>query len=115
MITFVEHEHGDVTQLALQGQLTVEVEKEMNAKSEELVALGKIRVVLDLAGIKYVDSSGIGTIISLFKRVRLVQGDVKLSNLNGQPREIFRLLRLDKALEIYDSPELAVEAFKPGP
>jgi len=114
MITFVEHDHGDVTQLVIQGQLTVEVEGQMNAKSEELVARGKIRVVLDLGGIKYVDSSGIGSLVSLFKRVRLIQGDVKLSNLSGQPREIFRLLRLDQAFEVYDSPDLAIKAFNPA-
>ena len=89
MITFVEQEHGDVTQLAIQGPLTVEVEKQMNAKSEELVALGKTRVVLDLAGIKYIDSSGIGTIISLFKRVRLVNGDVKIANLKIEKTALF--------------------------
>ena len=90
MINFVEQEHGDVTHLALQGPLTIEVEKQMAAKNEQLVALGRTRVVLDLAGVKYIDSSGIGAIVSLFKRVRLVQGDVKLASLNGQPREIFK-------------------------
>ncbi|PYQ18808.1 MAG: hypothetical protein DMF81_23855 [Acidobacteria bacterium] len=85
MINFVEQEHGDVTHLALQGPLTIEVEKQMAAKNEQLVALGRTRVVLDLAGVKYIDSSGIGAIVSLFKRVRLVQGDVKLASLNGQP------------------------------
>jgi anti-sigma B factor antagonist len=114
MITLVEHQHGDVTQLAIQGQLTVEVEEKVKAKSEELVAHGKIRVVLDLAGIEYVDSSGIGAIVSFFKRVRLIQGDVKISNLRGQPREIFLLLRLDRAFEVYDTPELAIKAFSPA-
>jgi anti-sigma B factor antagonist len=114
MIAIVEQQHGDVTRLALQGDLVVEVEKQMAARSEELVAQGKTRVVLDLAGIKYVDSSGIGTLVSLFKKMRLLEGDVKLASLTGQPLQIFRLLRLDKAFEVYDTPELAIEAFKPA-
>lgn len=111
MISFVEHEHGDVTQLVVEGQLTAEGEVPFLARNEQLVSRGKTRVVLDLAGIKYIDSSGIGVMVSLFKRVRLLNGDVKLANLTGQPREIFRLLRLDKAFELYDSVDLAVAAF----
>jgi anti-sigma B factor antagonist len=115
MISFLEHEHGDVTQVVVQGQLTAEAETQFLARNEDLVSRGKIRVVLDLAGIHYIDSSGIGVIVSLFKRVRLQNGDVKLANLGGQPREIFRLLRLDKAFELYDSLEGAVAAFRnPG-
>jgi len=39
------------------------------------------------------------------------QGDLKIANLGAQPREIFRLLRLDRAFEIYDSTEAARRAF----
>ncbi|HMW03405.1 MAG TPA: STAS domain-containing protein, partial [Acidobacteriota bacterium] len=44
-----------------------------------------------------IDSSGVGAIVSLFKRVRTLQGDVKIARLRGQPAEIFKLLRLDRA------------------
>jgi anti-sigma B factor antagonist len=111
MLSFVEHQHGDVTELAVQGQLTIEAEGQMAAKSAELTAAGRTRVVLDLAGLRYIDSSGIGVLVSWFKRVREMQGDVKIANLGAQPREIFRLLRFDRAFELFDSTEAARRAF----
>jgi anti-sigma B factor antagonist len=114
MLSFVEQEHGDITRLAVQGQLTAEVEAQMLARNEELMGRGRTRVVLDLAAVEFIDSAGIGALVSLFKRARLVQGDVKIAGLKGQPREIFRLLRFDRAFELYDTPERALEAFAPG-
>jgi anti-anti-sigma regulatory factor len=54
----------------------------------------------------------VGAIVSLFKRVRTLQGDVKIARLRGQPAEIFKLLRLDRAFELYDSVEGAVGKFQ---
>jgi anti-sigma B factor antagonist len=115
-IQFVEKTHGDVTELALDGQLSAGVEEQMMAKNEELLALGRIRLVIDLAALKFIDSSGIGALVSLFKRVRSQKGDVKIAALAGQPREIFKLLKLDKAFEVYDSTDLALKSFQtPAP
>jgi anti-sigma B factor antagonist len=111
MISFVEHQHGAVTELAVEGQLTLEAEGQILARSTELLGAGRTRIVLDLGGLRYIDSSGIGALVSWFKRVRDQQGDLKIANLGAQPREIFRLLRLDRAFEIYDSTEAARRAF----
>ena len=55
--------------------------------------------------------SGVGAIVSLFKRARTLGGDVKISGLRGQPREIFKLLRLDRAFDIFEDVQAAAEAF----
>jgi anti-anti-sigma regulatory factor len=49
--------------------------------------------------------------VSLFKRVRTLQGDVKIARLSGQPAEIFKLLRLDRAFEIFKTIDEAVARF----
>jgi len=57
-------------------------------------------VAVDLAELVLIDSSGVGVLISLFKRVRERGGEVVFASVNGQPREIFRLLRLDRSLDL---------------
>ena len=77
-----------------------------------MTASNKLHLVVDLAKLKLIDSSGVGAIVCLLKRVRVQNGDVKISNLGGQPYEIFKLLRLDRAFDIHDSVDSAVERFQ---
>ena len=68
-------------------------------------------MLFDLYDLEQNDSSGIGAIISLFKKVRSNKGEIKISRLVGQPKEIFSLLRLDRVFEIYDDFEAALQSF----
>lgn len=58
------------------------------------------RVVLDLASLRLIDSSGVGAIVSLFKRVRASGGQFEVRGVQGQPRSIFQVLRLDRVFKI---------------
>lgn len=55
-------------------------------------------VAIDLSGLRLIDSSGVGAIVSLYKRVRAQGGRVSVQGLNGQPLAIFQLLRLDRLM-----------------
>lgn len=57
-------------------------------------------VIVDLSGVTFLDSSGIGAIVFLFKRLRASGGDLNLCNITGQPRELLELLRIDKAIHV---------------
>jgi len=57
-------------------------------------------VELDMSRVTFLDSSGIGLIVFLFKRLKAIGGDLKLTSVNGQPRELIELLRIDKALDV---------------
>jgi len=96
--------------LALEGRLDAVTAPELRPTIDALVARGpKQRVVCDLRSLETIDSSGVGAIISLFKRLRLKGGDVCIARLRGQPKEIFRLLRLDRAFDLYETIEQATE------
>lgn len=71
-------------------------------------------VVLDLSQLSWIDSSGVGVLISVYKRARQAGGDAKVANLQQQPKEIFRLLRLESAFTVFDSVESAVASFGNG-
>ncbi|MCA9550485.1 MAG: STAS domain-containing protein [Myxococcales bacterium] len=112
MLDYDRQERGDVTIFSLKGNLDALTAPSLKKEIESLLASRKINVVFDLAGLELIDSSGVGAIVSLFKRVRTLQGDVKIARLQGQPAEIFKLLRLDKAFDIFDTIDRAVERFR---
>ena len=67
---------------------------------DEIVNEARKEVTLDLSALRLIDSSGVGVIVSLFKRVRAHGGQVRIVGLRDQPRAIFRLLRLDRVFPV---------------
>jgi anti-sigma B factor antagonist len=112
MLEYDKRETDDVTVFSLKGNLDALTAPSLKKEIEALLAARKIHVVFDLHGLDLIDSSGVGAIVSLFKRVRTLQGDVKIARLRGQPAEIFKLLRLDRAFEIFDNTDAAVARFR---
>lgn len=100
-----------VTILTLRGHLDALNAPSLKRETEELVGQKRTQVVFDMSQLELIDSSGVGAIVSLFKQVRTRHGDVKIASLHGQPREIFKLLRLDRAFDLSDNVGLAVSRF----
>lgn len=111
MLEYDKQEHGDVIVFSLKGNLDALTAPSLKREIEALLAARRINVVFDLSALELIDSSGVGAIVSLFKRVRTLQGDVKIARLSGQPAEIFKLLRLDRAFDIFEQVDDAVRRF----
>lgn len=105
---------GAVSVLSIAGSLDAVSAPELKAHIEKLLAGSRIQVVVDLARLELIDSSGVAAIVSLFKRVRSLRGDVVIGSLTGQPAEIFRLLRLDRAFDVFDNRDAAIARFGVG-
>lgn len=86
------------TQLAIDGELDAMSVSDLRADIEKLLARKPGRVDIDLSRLRMVDSSGVGAIVSLYKRVKAQGGTVTVSGLRDQPLAIFRLLRLDRVM-----------------
>lgn len=94
----------------LNDALVVTLEGELDAKSvsvlrpcfEQLVDAGKA-VVLDLSEVSFIDSSGIGAIVFLFKRLQVRGLKVSVVGLRPQPRELFMMLRIHKTILCYET------------
>jgi anti-sigma B factor antagonist len=80
--------------LAIEGELDSTSSRELRDELEALVTRGPSRVVVDLARLHTIDSAGVGTLVSLFKRVRAQGGSLTITGLQDQPLAIFRLLKL---------------------
>jgi anti-sigma B factor antagonist len=87
-----------ITRLAIEGELDAVTVSDLRADIEKLLSGRPKRVEVDLSSLRMVDSSGVGALVSLYKRVRAQGGDVIVTGLRDQPLAIFRLLRLDRVM-----------------
>src|SRR5215472_15763722 len=73
------------------------------------------RIVLNLADVSYIDSGGIGTLVSLFTSARNAGGDIKLANLTKRVGDLLQITKLITVFESYDDEHKAVKAFHASP
>lgn len=78
---------------------------------KELVEKGCLRMVADLSGLNFIDSSGLGSLVATIKMLRKNQGDLRLCGLKPAVQSVFQLTRLFKVFEVYDSVGEAVASF----
>jgi anti-sigma B factor antagonist len=71
-------------------------------------------VVLNLAGISYIDSGGLGTLVALYTTAQNGGGAVKLANLTQRVGDLLQVTKLVTVFEVYDSEQDAVDSFKKG-
>jgi anti-sigma B factor antagonist len=109
---YKKEERDGVIVLTLRGSLDIGTVSAMRADLDSFLSTGQHKVLFDLYDLEQIDSSGIGAIIALFKRVCSNKGDMKISRLIGQPKEIFSLLRLDRVFEIYNDFDEAIKSFR---
>jgi len=87
-----------VIRLVIEGELDAVTVSELRAEIEKLLTRPAKRVDVDLSRLRMIDSSGVGALVSLYKRVRANGGNVVVQGLRDQPLAIFRLLRLDRVM-----------------
>ncbi|MFT3775137.1 MAG: STAS domain-containing protein [Minicystis sp.] len=97
---YTRTDNGDETVLEIDGTLDAVTAPDLRAVVDQLVNERRKSVTLELSSLRLIDSSGVGVIVSLFKRIRANGGQVKIVGLRDQPRAIFRLLRLDRVFPV---------------
>jgi anti-sigma B factor antagonist len=70
------------------------------------------RIVLDLTPVEFVDSSGLGAILSILRKVSTGEGDLRVCGANSQVHSLFEMVRLDRILQIFPTREEAVASFR---
>ena len=92
------------------GQLVVSNRQEFKQLVLDEVERGARQVVVDFANTAYIDSSGLGALVSLGKRIRESGGELRLAALNDDLRTLFELTRLDTLFPLYASRDEALSA-----
>ena len=68
-------------------------------------------IVLNLGGVSYIDSGGLGTLVGLYTSARAVGADIKLANLTQRVRDQLQITKLVTVFEVFDSEEKAIASF----
>ena len=91
----------------LNALITEEVKQELSVLFDN----PNTKLILNLSGINYVDSSGFGVFLSLMKKANNNYGDFKICNVNTDVKELFQLLQLHNVFEIYKNQEDCLASF----
>ncbi len=100
---------GEVLVVDVEGQLIVGNRQELKQKVLEELEKGELKFVVDFENTGYIDSSGLGVLVSLSKKVREQGGELRLANLNEDLKTLFELTKLDTLFQIADSREAALK------
>ncbi len=97
--------------IGVDGQLIVGNRHELKQRVLDAVEAGERKVVIDFSNTGYIDSSGLGALVSLSKKLRDSGGELRLAGLNEDLRTLFELTKLDTLFTIADSTEQALADF----
>jgi anti-sigma B factor antagonist len=77
---------------------------------EELVRANQKKVILDISGVKHLDSTGIGIIVMSFGKLKKAGGELRVAGAQGVIEEIFRITNVDRVIKLYATAEAAAQA-----
>ncbi len=109
-MTFNVSREGEVTVVDVAGQLIVGNRQQLKKKVLDELKGGARRILVDFTDTAYIDSSGLGILVSLSKKIREAGGELRLSSLNEDLRTLFELTKLDTLFRIADSRQEGLEA-----
>lgn len=100
MTVKIEDNAGDHYTVKLIGDFDSTLSEEARSQFSELVNYADKNVMLDLSCVDFIDSSGVGAIVFLYKRLRCKDLDLSICNPQEQPYELIKLLRIDKIIPV---------------
>ena len=107
-----ERQAGDVTILDMDGKITIgEGSVALRSAVRRLIEENKKKILLNLANVGYVDSSGIGELVSSFTTVQREGGQLKLLKLTQKIRDLLGITKLLTVFDTYDDEATALNSF----
>jgi anti-sigma B factor antagonist len=100
-----------VAVVAPTGRLDVAGAPSLKDAISETLKNGQARVVIDMEGVSFVDSTGLGSVIAALKQVRSSEGDLRLAAPNQQVRVVLELTTLDRVFPYFATVEEALTGF----
>jgi anti-sigma B factor antagonist len=103
---------GEVTILKCSGNLDADNIALFKKAAYDILDKGRVKFVLDASSVEFVDSMGLGVLISMLRRVKQKDGDIKIASLTPDVKTIFEITKLYRLFDLCDSPQEAVTRFK---
>ena len=112
-LTIASREVNGVTVLDLSGRITLgEGSVQLRDAIRGLISKGQKNILLNLADVNYIDSSGLGELVSAFTTAKNQQAEVKLLNLTKKVHDLLQLTKLYTVFDIKDDEASAIASFK---
>ena len=108
-----ERQAGDVTILDMDGKITIgEGSVALRSAVRRLIEEGKKKILLNLGGVGYVDSSGIGELVSSYTTIQREGGQLKLLNLTQKIQDLLGITKLLTVFDTYTDESQALNSYK---
>ena len=112
-LSIASREVDGVTVLDLSGRITLgEGSVQLRDSIRDLLAKGQKKILLNLGDVNYIDSSGIGELVSAYTTVRNQGGELKLLNLTKKVHDLLQITKLYTVFDIRDDETAAIGSFK---
>jgi anti-sigma B factor antagonist len=107
-----ERPTGDVMILDLKGKLTIgDGDELLKDKINSLVQQGYTKLVLNLAGVPYIDSGGLGQVVRTYTTVKQHNGSLKLMNVTKRIEDLLAITKLLTVFDVFESEQEALQSF----
>ena len=108
-----ERQAGDITILDMSGKITIgEGSVALRTTIRRLLEEGKKKILLNLGGVGYIDSSGIGELVSSFTAINKEEGQLKLLNLTQKLQDLLGITKLLTVFDVYENEPEALNSYK---
>jgi anti-sigma B factor antagonist len=112
-LTIASREVDGVAVLDLSGRITLgEGSVQLRDEVRGLISKGKKNILLNMGDVNYVDSSGLGELVSAYTTAKNQQAEVKLLSLTKKVHDLLQLTKLYTVFDIYDDEASAITSFK---
>lgn len=102
---------GEVMIIELEGRLDVHLSLEIEQAVNDIIDSGERHLVFDLSKVQYLSSSGLRIFIAAMRRLKGLDGSLKLANMNDSVKKIFKVVELIDLFEIYESVDEALQSY----
>jgi anti-sigma B factor antagonist len=103
-----------VTILSCQGRIVFGEEAAGLRENLKRVLSSSRQIVLNLAGVSYIDSGGLGTLVGVYSSARATGAEIKLTGLGQRLRDVLQITKLVTVFEVYDTEQEAIATFHRG-
>ena len=112
-MTINQRRLDDVVALDLAGRITIgEGSVMLRQRIQKMLNAGDKKFLLNLADVDYIDSSGLGELVSSFTRVKNQEGELKILALTRRVRDLMQITKLLTVFDVYDDEAEAIKSFR---
>lgn len=102
---------NNVSVIAIEGEITFENSTQLRDQIDAECEQGHYNIVIDLVGLKYMSSAGMGVLVHGLKQTRSNEGDLRLVNLSDKMRRVFLITQFTHHFKVFNTIEEAVNSF----